>query len=173
MNTTTRTKLATLAAFAFVATASAFYNPEVGRWLNRDPIGEQGGQNIYVFALNDGPNRIDPLGQRSAVGAGKLCVSKNCQRQYLPSIQYIPEDPPYVLHRLPEPGQCVDIDAVYFPGEAWKVSDNASVTVECSCTGAFRKLNYSRWPWWLGSGSIWKAGDPKPADWPGDVPPYP
>ena len=37
-----KTKMTALAIFAFVATASAFYNPEVGRWLSRDPIGEPG-----------------------------------------------------------------------------------------------------------------------------------
>ena len=29
-----------------------FYRPDLGRWLNRDPITEQGGENIYVFCLN-------------------------------------------------------------------------------------------------------------------------
>lgn len=42
MNTTLKTKLAILVALAFVATASAFYNAETGRWLSRDPIGESG-----------------------------------------------------------------------------------------------------------------------------------
>ena len=29
--------------------ASAFYNPQTGRWLNRDPMGEEGGLNLYIF----------------------------------------------------------------------------------------------------------------------------
>lgn len=33
-----------------------------GRWLNRDPIGEEGGRNLYSFATNDGLNRWDLLG---------------------------------------------------------------------------------------------------------------
>ncbi len=28
------------------------YNPELGRWVNRDPIGERGGYNLYVFVGN-------------------------------------------------------------------------------------------------------------------------
>jgi RHS repeat-associated protein len=33
-----------------------------GRWLNRDPIGEEGGMNLYPFLRNAAPNAIDPLG---------------------------------------------------------------------------------------------------------------
>ena len=33
--------------------AIAFYHPEQGRWINRDPIGEQGGENLYRFIDNN------------------------------------------------------------------------------------------------------------------------
>lgn len=39
-----------------------YYNPEVGRWLSRDPIGERGGLNVYVYVHNGTVNRVDPLG---------------------------------------------------------------------------------------------------------------
>jgi RHS repeat-associated protein len=38
------------------------YNPELGRWLNRDPIGETGGLNLYGFVENDPVNWWDLLG---------------------------------------------------------------------------------------------------------------
>ncbi len=38
------------------------YDPSLGRWLNRDPIYEQGGYNLYGFVGNDGINRLDVLG---------------------------------------------------------------------------------------------------------------
>lgn len=31
-----------------------YYVPETGRWLSRDPIGERGGLNLYVFVKNNG-----------------------------------------------------------------------------------------------------------------------
>jgi hypothetical protein len=34
----------------------------LGRWINRDPIEEDGGVNIYGFVGNDGVNRWDELG---------------------------------------------------------------------------------------------------------------
>jgi hypothetical protein len=39
-----------------------YYDPETGRWPNRDPIGEQGGYNLYGFVGNDGVNYWDLLG---------------------------------------------------------------------------------------------------------------
>ena len=38
-----------------------FYNPKAGRWINRDPIAEQGGWNLYAFVRN---NAIDKLSLR-------------------------------------------------------------------------------------------------------------
>lgn len=39
-----------------------YLNPELGRWINRDPIGERGGVNIYSAFLNEGLSLIDPYG---------------------------------------------------------------------------------------------------------------
>ena len=39
-----------------------FYSPFLCRWLNRDPIGEQGGLNLYAFCRNDPINRYDKNG---------------------------------------------------------------------------------------------------------------
>ncbi len=42
--------------------AHAFYDPSLGRWLNRDPIGERGGQNLYQFVHNDPVRHLDDDG---------------------------------------------------------------------------------------------------------------
>ena len=39
-----------------------FYVPPLGRFANRDPIGEQGGNNIYVFVGNEPVDRFDRFG---------------------------------------------------------------------------------------------------------------
>lgn len=40
-----------------------FYNPDSGRWLNRDRIGERGGRNLIAFDGNDLINAVDPFGK--------------------------------------------------------------------------------------------------------------
>lgn len=40
------------------------YHPTLGRWLNRDPIEEEGGKNSYAFISNDSCNNLDNLGLR-------------------------------------------------------------------------------------------------------------
>ncbi|MFX0199180.1 MAG: RHS repeat domain-containing protein [Candidatus Hodarchaeota archaeon] len=39
-----------------------YYSPDLGRWINRDPIGEQGGLNLYAFIGNNALNGNDYLG---------------------------------------------------------------------------------------------------------------
>jgi RHS repeat-associated protein len=39
-----------------------FYDPEAGRWPNRDPIGERGGINLYDYVGNNPINWEDPYG---------------------------------------------------------------------------------------------------------------
>lgn len=39
-----------------------YYNAGFQRWINRDPIGEAGGLNLYQFVGNDVLNAIDPFG---------------------------------------------------------------------------------------------------------------
>jgi len=45
--------------------ARAFYNPQAGHWLSRDPIEEQGGLNINAFAKNNPVGIVDALGLAS------------------------------------------------------------------------------------------------------------
>lgn len=44
-------------------TASAFYNPNTGRWLSRDPIGEAGSLNVYASMENNALNSFDADGR--------------------------------------------------------------------------------------------------------------
>ena len=39
-----------------------FYSPTLGRWPNRDPIGEAGGRNIYGYVVNAPVNLVDFFG---------------------------------------------------------------------------------------------------------------
>ena len=47
-----------------------FYNPEIGRWLSRDLIEENGGWNLYSFIENNALSKVDMKG---LVGQPKDC----------------------------------------------------------------------------------------------------
>ncbi|MFA6633042.1 MAG: RHS repeat-associated core domain-containing protein, partial [Kiritimatiellia bacterium] len=75
------------------------YNPLDGRFLQRDPIGEQGGLNLYGFAGNDPVNVIDSLGLESysifygagpADGVASIAKAAEQVRTYMAKFQ--PDD---------------------------------------------------------------------------------
>jgi hypothetical protein len=41
---------------------SRYYNPGLGRWASRDPIGERGGGNLFACLRNQLPSGVDVLG---------------------------------------------------------------------------------------------------------------
>ena len=44
-----------------------FYSPELKRWISRDPIGEEGGVNLYAMCGNNLISSFDVLGQRRMI----------------------------------------------------------------------------------------------------------
>jgi hypothetical protein len=40
----------------------AFYNPQNGKWVSRDPIEERGGENLANYLSNNSINHTDPFG---------------------------------------------------------------------------------------------------------------
>jgi hypothetical protein len=50
--------------------ASAYYDPGVQRWMNRDPVQEWGGPNVYTYVGNNPINAVDPYGLLTAVVIG-------------------------------------------------------------------------------------------------------
>jgi len=53
-----------------------YYSPQLGRFINRDPIEEKGGINLYVYCGNDGVNRSDYLGQ-DGEDLGRMMLEAN------------------------------------------------------------------------------------------------
>jgi RHS repeat-associated protein len=65
------------------------YDPELGRWLSRDPLTlaeVEEGPNLYAYVGNDPVNRVDPLGlsgccdkERDELGAAGMDAIRNQQ----------------------------------------------------------------------------------------------
>jgi RHS repeat-associated protein len=52
-----------------------YYAPETGRWLSRDPIGEEGGVNVYGMVKNNPVNNWDRLGLYPGVPGHGYAIS--------------------------------------------------------------------------------------------------
>jgi RHS repeat-associated protein len=57
-----------------------FYEPNLQRWINRDPIGERGGVNMYQVAGNDLLNHVDSSGLLFIPQAGGPLEAYRCAR---------------------------------------------------------------------------------------------
>ena len=77
------------------------YDPIHGRWLNRDPIGESGGVNLYSYVNGNSVNSTDRTGLMSGFGACVVaCIGSFASVCYLPGV---PQAVCAACLALPEP----------------------------------------------------------------------
>ena len=66
-----------LALLGSLHTACAYYDPGIQRWLNRDPVGEEGGWNLYGYVANSPIETNDSMGlDASLTGRSIVTVLK-------------------------------------------------------------------------------------------------
>lgn len=58
--------------FPYQHLGARYYDPASGRFLQRDPIGVRGGENVYGYALNRPTAWVDPRGLDGGSGMGPL-----------------------------------------------------------------------------------------------------
>lgn len=83
------------------ASTQAFYSPEQGRWLSRDPADEAGGANLYSFCGNSPISFVDFLG---------LLTSSEALTHY----QHGADDPKHTTERTPLRMSFSEIDTTKF-----------------------------------------------------------
>jgi RHS repeat-associated protein len=67
-----------------------YYNPSTGRWLNRDPLDEQGGRNLYGFCLNNSVDNCDADGRFVLVIGGVAVTVAECAAAATLACLFIP-----------------------------------------------------------------------------------
>jgi RHS repeat-associated protein len=72
-----------------------YYNAGTGRWLSRDPMGEQGSMNLYSAFLNDSPDIIDRNGLDNWANPG---AGQNAVHQVTIPVSQLP---PSVVNSFP------------------------------------------------------------------------
>eukprot|EP00825_Cyclidium_porcatum_P034585 TRINITY_DN36366_c0_g1_i1.p1 TRINITY_DN36366_c0_g1~~TRINITY_DN36366_c0_g1_i1.p1 ORF type:complete len:211 (-),score=9.07 TRINITY_DN36366_c0_g1_i1:146-778(-) len=63
-----------------------WYSPELGRWLSPDPIGLEGGLNLYEFCRNDPVNFRDPSGLWNLWSPGSWGVANSTAWNFYDSL---------------------------------------------------------------------------------------
>jgi len=84
-----------------------YYACWLGRWVNIDPIGVDGGLNLYRYVRNNPESIVDPSGKQPADFSEQLSIEEEIREQYLLPL---PEDPLTIL----EP---IDESITYTPGQ--------------------------------------------------------
>jgi hypothetical protein len=97
------------------APAHAFYNPEQGRWINRDPSAEQGGPNLYGFSGNDSQNKVDAFGLKPEFVFLQSDCTLSVTFKFKP-IKFLSATPMQgIIDQLPDPNQ----RELYLAGFRW------------------------------------------------------
>jgi RHS repeat-associated protein len=73
------------------------YDPDTGRWLNRDPIGEMGGLNLYGYVGGNPVNFVDPDGLQSIAACANPANAAACAAAGITTARPIPVPIPLPL----------------------------------------------------------------------------
>ncbi|WP_437968140.1 RHS repeat-associated core domain-containing protein [Sorangium sp. So ce260] len=98
------------------------YDPELGRWISRDPLGEEDDVNLYRYVRNSPVNLTDPLGLGCPMGTSLQWwhFNRNLDNR-------CPKRPP------PEcPGDERAWSRIPLVGEAWRGSDGSECIYDSS-----------------------------------------
>lgn len=138
------------------------YDPKIGRYREVDPAMKDSmlePRSVYSYALNDPLSFVDlngskairlPGGKVISLPGGKLCTSKKCRLNEMNRWFFyaLPEDQFGKWGPVPDPGKCMQVEAICGDRGTLKIPDNWKCTINCNCkTGAPDTINcFPRYP---------------------------
>ena len=151
-----------------------YYAPSLSRWLSLDRWGEYGGLNLYAFVENDPLNTVDRIGLKGVKGIireigkwlsgpGKLCTADSCNKKKCPAKVLDEDDWKKGWLDIPEPGGCMNVDAVATAKGILKIPNGVTCTIRCDDEGNAKDIECKK--------RVRFAPDPEP--YPPDFPPNP
>ena len=110
-----------------------YYDPAWGRWINRDPIEEDGGLNLYGFCGNDGVNAVDAWGE-DFIAVGARTVKNTARLFNHMSIVYFESscNPKEEYEFSPKDFGKGDVSDVFGEYERWELLRDSEVFVRYS-----------------------------------------
>ncbi len=146
-----------------------YYSSTLGRWINRDPIGELGDLNLMAYVGFSPVNRVDPLGL-CTVGERRCKVDV----KLAPGTNLSPDDAPWAIGIIAVTEVYCSLPGVITPGilgpgqittacarflEALRRGNRMSVWTKTTCKTC---VSYRKW-WclWLRKGTKWKTSKGK------------
>jgi RHS repeat-associated protein len=102
-----------------------YYDSANGRWLNRDPIEEEGGLNLYGFVGNDGVNWVDLLGMVIGGFPASFSTSRHATIANDPSIVG-----GFIAKWSPSPSKFLDVSFLRIRHVALNLGANLATSAE-------------------------------------------
>jgi hypothetical protein len=140
MNKPTKLLVALLALFTIAeAHAMRWYSPNTGRWLSRDPIGEEGGANVYVAFNNCPVSDIDVLGLSSCKFDYRWIVHPPMRDRDLQAAQVITVN---TTKRVGQNSQFIQAQAPFAGHWGLTITEPSLVAGDCCCpsSGVFKPV---------------------------------
>lgn len=103
MKTCPLTFVPLLLCWLLPVSASAFYSPNTGRWLSRDPLEEQGAKNPYQFVENAATGAYDPDGRITVKTLTKppfITVCGSYDIKWAFTLDKRPEEDGYIVQKV-------------------------------------------------------------------------
>lgn len=96
-----------------VAYEFRYYSPSIGRWINRDPVGERGGVNLFKFCNNDPVQTVDAFGAYCVDVRLNPATPEDAKPEFSKAPRGLEKDtwgwvePDVQINCRCEPGQCI------------------------------------------------------------------